>query len=153
MSEATEHAISQTNPVEDEKTLSRVRTQPKAPRLLKSTRAIAAEYGPSAEPDLPRISVGTEALEMFQHMFRGSSVSMSVKWQRFVAAMVEAGCSATNNGGSTVTFKHAHGTIALHKPHPVAIVNPVMLHAIGKRFGKRLGWHAGLFVERQDGGQ
>lgn len=75
-----------------------------------------------------------------------------VRWDSFVAALVDAGYSATHNGGSAVTFKderHTNGrSIVVHKPHPDPSVDPIMLRSIGRRLRRRFGWDAETFVER-----
>ncbi|KAK5123150.1 hypothetical protein LTR85_003348 [Meristemomyces frigidus] len=102
-----------------------------------------------AKPQEP-LTVSAATLRFFKSMF-GPDTTTSFKWVQLVAAMVDAGCVATHNGGSAVTFKHATGSIAFHRPHPDPTVDPVMLHAMGKRLGRRFGWRLEVFQEREKG--
>lgn len=69
-----------------------------------------------------------------------------------VAAMVDAGMTVTQRGGSAVTFRdQADGllSVTVHKPHPDPIINPIMLGSIGKKVRKWLAWDTETFVERK----
>lgn len=105
-----------------------------------------------AQTTLPQepLTVSGASFRLFKSMF-STDTTTNFKWVQLVAAMVDAGCSATQNGGSAVTFKHTTGSIAFHRPHPDPTVDPVMLHAMGKRLGKRFGWHLKVFREREKG--
>ncbi|KAK3716364.1 hypothetical protein LTR37_006514 [Vermiconidia calcicola] len=103
-------------------------------------------------PVQPAIPVSPKSAQLFAQMFSPSEHRMgSVKWEDLVAAMVDAGCSATHRGGSVVTFKderNGMGLITVHKPHPDPSVPPIMLKRIGKRLNKWLGWRVETFEER-----
>lgn len=74
-----------------------------------------------------------------------------IEWDSFVLAMAEVGFIAKHSGGSAVSFeKDQHldghgGKIIFHKPHPVAKIDPVMLHSMGRRMGKWFGWDKEVF--------
>ena len=80
------------------------------------------------QPPREQIVVSKRALRIFDLTFGAtSSTAADVPWQDFTAALVEAGCSATQNSGSAVTFKLAvHGSIVFHRPHPDPTVDPVI---------------------------
>lgn len=73
-------------------------------------------------------------------------------WDRFVQAMVDAGFTGRNNGGSPVSFKRRDGGggIAFHRPHPIPKIDPIMLRTMGKLMAKWFGWRRELFVLRDD---
>lgn len=108
--------------------------------------------------DTPEFTVPVKAdsLCIFARMFPSNAelpVKGVVKWQHFVSAMTDAGCSATHTGGSAVSFgdvptASSSGTIVFHKPHPDLSVDAIMLHFMGKRLGKWFGWESKTFVER-----
>jgi hypothetical protein len=62
--------------------------------------------------------------------------------------------SVKQGGGSAVIFENkgsikeqgTRGKIVFHKPHPVPKIDPIMLHAWGKRMTKWFGWHREFFV-------
>ncbi|KAI1358001.1 hypothetical protein F5Y08DRAFT_322848 [Xylaria arbuscula] len=74
--------------------------------------------------------------------------SKSVNWDDFVRALGDVGFTARNNGGSAVLFEKSNkneggdnsGKIIFHRPHPVAKIDPVMLHSMGRRMTKWFGW-------------
>ena len=81
-----------------------------------------------------------------------TSIKACTRWEDFVAAMVDAGCSATHNGGSAVTFedeRYGKGSIVVHRPQPTPSLDPIMLRSIGKRLTRRLGWTEDTFAERE----
>ncbi|KAK5123221.1 hypothetical protein LTR85_003420 [Meristemomyces frigidus] len=123
------------------------------------------DSAPRAEPDnenqdtisrpasLSSIAVSSESQALFASIFTPQAEAISsVRWEELVAAVVDAGCSVTHNGGSAVTFKYerrdAGGTVVVHRPHPDPSVDHVMLKTIGKRLRKWFGWDAYTFVER-----
>lgn len=95
------------------------------------------------------ILVNAESTRTFASVLFAENAPRVIKWQRFVAAMVDAGCSATNNGGSAVTFKHAVGSMVFHRPHPEPEIDPIVLHSMGQRLKWRFGWGHEVFVERK----
>lgn len=66
----------------------------------------------------------------------------SLHWRRFIAAMADAGFSATGSGGSAFTFANNHSgeKIVFHRPHPTPRVEQTKLIC----WGKRLKWHFGM---------
>lgn len=99
------------------------------------------------------ICVDKKSLQVFANMFAiFGAPKGQTKWEDFVKAMMEAGMSATHNGGSAVTFENSMQKIVIHRPHPDTSINPVRLRSIGKRLSKWFGWKEGTFVEREKGG-
>ncbi|MCJ1400200.1 hypothetical protein MMC11_003404 [Xylographa trunciseda] len=108
------------------------------------------------EPEeTPKLTVTKRAYDMVRLMFSDTAeeAAKSIEWDTFVHAMLDMGFTARNGGGSAVVFENgapiegraAGGKIIFHKPHPVAKIDPVMLHAMGKRMAKWFGWQRGLF--------
>ena len=140
------------------------RTKAKVPLLPESTSTsdkmvTTPQLGVTPTPIiiLPHLLfVKHENLIVFHHMFpvRGADSQRSFSWQQFLSAMVDAGFIILQSQGSAVTLKlNSHtnnsvNTIVLHRPHPRAIVNPVMLRRIAKRMQKWFGWHRGTFQEK-----
>ncbi|THY32721.1 hypothetical protein D6D01_02497 [Aureobasidium pullulans] len=81
----------------------------------------------------------------------GEDSSRSFAWQHFLAAMTDAGFSILQSQGSAVTLKLGKSqgvdTIVVHRPHPVATINPIMLRSIAKRMSKWFGWGKKTFAE------
>jgi hypothetical protein len=100
------------------------------------------------------VHVKKRAMDIFSHMFYiGELGSKMVAWDSFVLAMLEAGFDAHHTGGSAVHFEpnreskwYGQGSIGFHRPHPVAIVDPVMLRIFGKRMNKWFGWSKDTFI-------
>ena len=101
-----------------------------------------------------RIGVSAKSLKFFRRIFSTLEPSQgTLDWQDLLAAMVDAGCSASHSGGSAVTFRDERskkGSIVLHKPHPDTTVDHVMLKTIGKRLTKWFGWVTSTFVAAKD---
>jgi predicted RNA binding protein YcfA (HicA-like mRNA interferase family) len=86
-------------------------------------------------------------------MFTSVMSKGHARWQKFVAAMNDAGFKDTNAGGSIVTFKHKLGTINFHRPHPDDNIHSIKLRGMGKRLTRRFGWGMDDFTERRKGGK
>ncbi|KAK5739752.1 hypothetical protein LTR17_005038 [Elasticomyces elasticus] len=102
-----------------------------------------------------KLAVKAESKELFDSMFTSSAELADVSWLAFVAAMIDAGCSAVPNGGSAVTFRQTTGTkaaIGFHRPHPDATISSVLLRSMGKRLAARFGWDEETFMEREKNG-
>ncbi|TVY58102.1 hypothetical protein LCER1_G002801 [Lachnellula cervina] len=116
-----------------------------------------------AAPELPtqiQVSVSKSTLGIFHSMFPSRSYEeasqKSVKWDSFVLAMAEPelGFVARHSaGGSAVQFEpnekskwFGEGKIVFHKPHPVPVIDPVMLSSMGKRLRKWFGWDNDTFL-------
>ncbi|MCJ1287243.1 hypothetical protein MMC26_006591 [Xylographa opegraphella] len=108
------------------------------------------------KPDTPpKLPVTKRALDMLSLMFADSAeeAARGIEWDTFAHAMFDMGFSGRNGGGSAVVFENggsregstAGGKIIFHKPHPVAKIDPVMLHAMGRRMAKWFGWRRELF--------
>ncbi|TGO48988.1 hypothetical protein BCON_0224g00160 [Botryotinia convoluta] len=90
-------------------------------------------------------------LPIISRMFSNTLEEYAAKpldWGTFVTAMNDAGFTATESGGSAVTFLNTvdGGRIVFHKPHLTAKVEQFMLQAWGKRLGKWFGWTRESFV-------
>ena len=104
----------------------------------------------------PTIPVKRRAFDVFTLMFpvNAEEASQMVDWDKFVHAMSDVGFAARNGGGSAVIFEeesegtkgHDGGKIIFHKPHPVAKIDSVMLHSMGKRMTKWFGWSRNSFL-------
>lgn len=135
-----------------------------APKMKVKTRpeglSVSAE---DTEPQMPSgldatsaemvigLQVRRRSLELFSLMFKSTPTTKgSTKWDDFVGAMLDAGCSATHNGGSAVKFadeKNDRGTIDFHRPHPEPSIDLIKLRSMGKRLTKRFGWTLDSFEE------
>ena len=99
------------------------------------------------------IHVKQRTFTLLRSMFpsRPEESRKTIEWDSFVLAMAEVGFVAKHSGGSAVSFeKEQHldgqeGRIIFHKPHPVAKIDPVMLHSMGRRMRKWFGWDKELF--------
>ncbi|KAK5694378.1 hypothetical protein LTR17_024859 [Elasticomyces elasticus] len=102
----------------------------------------------------PKLAVKPESKLVFDRMFSTSTELADVSWDSFVAAMIDAGCSITPNGGSAFTFKDLRGSkasIVYHRPHPDPTINPIMLRSMRYRLRKWFEWDVDTFVEREKG--
>lgn len=136
----------------------KVKTRPvEQPGALEEAEDRIADLKVDAlEESSPIILVPQRAFHVLTRMFpvTAEEANKSVQWDNFVHAMSDMGFSARNGGGSAIVFKnevsasdgHAGGKIVFHKPHPVATIDPVMLHSMGKRMAKWFGWHRERFV-------
>lgn len=110
----------------------------------------------SAEASSPVLPVTKRAFAVFTLMFSATAheAAKTVEWDNFVYAMSDVGFSARNGGGSAVIFENetmgrggrSHGKIVFHRPHPVAKIDPIMLHSMGRRMAKWFGWSRELFA-------
>ncbi|KAK4553212.1 hypothetical protein LTR86_009742 [Recurvomyces mirabilis] len=118
-----------------------VKTKTRPENSTSSTDALVIDSTEFALSPTTKISVNAESIRTFAKMFPGNAESAYkgiVKWQQFVTAMVDAGCSAKHIGGSMVSFEVPEGVrqagrIVFHKPHPEQEVDLMMLRAMGKR--------------------
>ncbi|TEY43689.1 hypothetical protein BOTCAL_0363g00100 [Botryotinia calthae] len=104
----------------------------------------------SADPR-KTVHIKSSNLPILSRMFPNTIEEYAAKpldWRTFVTAMNDAGLTATESGGSAVTFLNTvdGGRIVFHKPHPTAKVEQFMLQAWGKRLGKWFGWTRESFV-------
>lgn len=112
-----------------------------------STSVLDSKVSPSTIPVKQRAST------ILRSMFPSTpEESMkTIDWDAFVLAMAEVGFIAKHSGGSAVSFERDQhldgqgGRIIFHKPHPVAKIDPVMLHSMGRRMRKWFGWDKGVF--------
>ncbi|KAK5675136.1 hypothetical protein LTS10_012210 [Elasticomyces elasticus] len=146
------HVVDRTSRVEP-KPKPKTRPEDSSPNLRDDIMAQLAVV--ELQEPRPTISVRSRSVEVFDRMFTAAvSESSNIDWEEFVAAMVDAGCAATPNGGSAVTFRQcnfAKSAIGFHRPHD-SKVNPVMLKAMGRRLRKRFDWDAETFVMREKEG-
>ncbi|MCJ1436970.1 hypothetical protein MMC27_006353 [Xylographa pallens] len=133
------------------------KTRPAEPTagLEELDHALAGIVVDSGHDTPPKLDVTKRAHDMLRLMFAASAedAAKSIEWDTFAHAMFDMGFSARNGGGSAVVFETAGlreegaagGKIIFHKPHPVAKIDPVMLHAMGRRMAKWFGWRRELF--------
>ncbi|KAF2211743.1 hypothetical protein CERZMDRAFT_98176 [Cercospora zeae-maydis SCOH1-5] len=70
--------------------------------------------------------------------------------QAFVQAMKNAGFTAEESAGSSVSFRSSHGgSICFHRPHPDPVLHPIMLYAMAKRLTKWFGFTLETFVLKE----
>lgn len=129
---------------------TKVKTRPQE-QLAVQIEQLAVNDTPTAtSTDIPRIEVSKNSIGVFQQMFSKLPIGM-VKWNELVAALRDAGFSATSHGGSGVNFKDytaSKGTIVIHRPHPDSSIDPEKLRGIGKRLTKWFEWNEDTFVVR-----
>ncbi|KAK3627149.1 hypothetical protein LTR56_019363 [Elasticomyces elasticus] len=97
------------------------------------------------------IFVKQDSISTFHKMFRSDSAEGGgVRWSQFVQAFEDAGFTPTTGGGggSSVSFSSDVGTIVFHRPHPDPVIDPVMLHGMGRRMRRRFGWCRERFLVR-----
>ncbi|KAK4543626.1 hypothetical protein LTR36_005271 [Oleoguttula mirabilis] len=127
------------------------------PAALGGLQIEAEEAQPAEEK--PVIAVGHDSLCLFQRMFTSSATSKSTadtRWEDFVSALRDAGCSARQNGGSAIAFAHdmaPRDLVVIHRPHPDPTINPIMLRSFGKKLEKHFDWGVDTFVEREKEGK
>ncbi|KAK5675132.1 hypothetical protein LTS10_012206 [Elasticomyces elasticus] len=105
-------------------------------------------------PSLPmpiakeRIAVSAYSLTVFRLMYKSYGEADSImKWEKFVAVLIEAGLSVKPTGGSKFRFSHpSKGSLTLHRPHPGPDVSLIWLRGYGKRLAKWFGWDEETFV-------
>lgn len=121
-----------------------------------NTETLPAPVEPAINLSQPsKIAVRRDNIAIFKAMFpeNGEDSSRSFAWQHFLAAMTDAGFSILQSQGSAVTLKleksQGVNTIVVHRPHPVATINPIMLRSIAKRMSKWFGWGKKTFVEQE----
>lgn len=108
------------------------------------------------EPPMPRATVVVKASskQLLRRLYTADpTAKQPVRWDNFVAAMIDAGFSGAHSGGSAVTFRderQGKGAIVFHRPHPVATLDDVKLRGMGKRLNKWFGWDTDSFVIRED---
>jgi len=97
------------------------------------------------------IAVTKRSYATFRSMFPETTEERqrSVDWDAFVSALEDAGLAPKNGGGSIVTFDDARGSrkISFYRPHPVPIIDPIMLRAMGRRLNKWFGWDRASFTQ------
>ncbi|KAK5735390.1 hypothetical protein LTR17_008242 [Elasticomyces elasticus] len=97
------------------------------------------------------IAVSSGNLRLLERMCVLGSASREgsfVKFEAFVGALVDGGCTVQQHSGSAVTFRLGNRTVVVHRPHPDSKISPIMLKAIGKRVTKHFGWDDTTFTER-----
>ncbi|THW89896.1 hypothetical protein D6D18_06844 [Aureobasidium pullulans] len=134
------------------------KTRTRSPRSVSkdNTETLPAPVEPAISLSQPsKIAVRRDNIAIFKAMFpeNGEDSSRSFAWQHFLAAMTDAGFSILQSQGSAVTLKleksQGVNTIVVHRPHPVATINPIMLRSIAKRMSKWFGWGKKTFVEQE----
>ncbi|MCJ1385691.1 hypothetical protein MMC17_008814 [Xylographa soralifera] len=137
------------------KTKSKTRPAGPTDGMEELDRALAGVVVDSGQDTPPQLVVTKRAHDMLSLMFANTAeeAAKSIEWDTFAHAMLDMGFCARNGGGSAVVFENTGlregravgGKIIFHKPHPVAKIDPVMLHAMGRRMAKWFGWQRELF--------
>ncbi|KAI5365922.1 hypothetical protein Slin15195_G074500 [Septoria linicola] len=112
---------------------------------------VEPQHAEPAAPTEPTITLSKRASKyIFETMFRTNKVAIGMtKWEHFVAAMIDAGFSATHTGGSCVSFRDERfgkGAITLRKLHPDPTLNYKMLKSHARRLHAQFGWTDETFV-------
>jgi hypothetical protein len=117
---------------------------------------------PRASPDVDelKVIVKEKALGIFRSLFPHSKCgAKSVAWDSFVDAMSKVGFEARRSGESAVLFEpnngskwYGKGKIAVHRPHPDSIIDPIMLLSVGKRMKKMVRVEQRFVWARGEGG-
>ncbi|KUJ23767.1 uncharacterized protein LY89DRAFT_712776 [Mollisia scopiformis] len=88
-------------------------------------------------------------MRLFPNQIQGNQCP---PWTSFVDAMSKVKFTSRQNGDSAVTFQptigckwYRQGSITIHRPHPQATIDHVMLLSIGKRTKKWFGWSRETF--------
>lgn len=93
-----------------------------------------------------------DSLEVFERIFsRSRSKHAPTKWPKFVAALQDAGLSASRSGGSAVRFsdkRFGKGVVGFHMPHPDSSIPLEWLREMGRRLNGWFGWKENSFVLR-----
>jgi hypothetical protein len=128
----------------------KTRSELLCPETSKCSEPSPAPAKHAMPPSIVNASVTKNSIAVFQSMFscrNFTNVSQKeVRWDSFVLAMAEpvVGFVARHSsGGSAVQFEPKEGSkwfgmgkIVFHKPHPVPVIDPVMLLSMGKRMRK-----------------
>lgn len=144
--------ISSPSPVSHTPRKARIRS-PSSPAQDIESPSTATEIPapPASQP--VKIAIRRDNIAIIKAMFpkNGEDSARNFAWQHFLAAMTDAGFSILQSQGSAVTLKleksKGVNTIVVHRPHPVATINPIMLRSIAKRITKWFGWQRETFVE------
>lgn len=120
---------------------SELSQEPEAPTpVIEETRSI---------PDVP---VKASSLAIFLRMFpadRGEHEGAPLGWNKFLAAMVDAGFEKIECHGSSAhsfeRFVEPKGTITFHMPHPSTDITQVRLQRWGTRLNKWFGFERESF--------
>ncbi|KAJ7184451.1 hypothetical protein C8R46DRAFT_1064102 [Mycena filopes] len=115
------------------------------------------------EEELPDVlpkdfKIGKKLLKVFHRILQAPDVPESsedqgprmgqIRWAEFERAMKRIGFGISQTAGSSVRFdppaKSAH-PITFHRPHPDAILTPIMLRWIGARLKRCYGWTTETF--------
>lgn len=140
------------------KTKTKARSEP-IPVEVVSPCTSTFEESPDTQAPI-EVSMSKSAFGIFHSMFpsRNSEEASqkTVRWDAFVLAMAEPGIEFVarhSAGGSAVQFEpdeksrwFGEGKIVFHKPHPVPVIDSVLLSSMGKRLRKWFGWTNKTFV-------
>jgi len=99
------------------------------------------------------ISIKENHLEVIASLFSNAQQHVtSVRWNRFMNFMRDAGCDVKSSEGSSYTFttKHAvtgeNASVVLHRPHPDATLRAVHLRNYRSRIISAFGWDKEIFI-------
>ncbi|GIZ40951.1 hypothetical protein CKM354_000427100 [Cercospora kikuchii] len=126
--------------------------QPATNDLDQGDRGVAETAEAVEKLSVLRIRVEPSSYDIFRQMYETQGDHQGeIKWEDFVAAMIDAKFSVTPRGGSVFTFKSARdgGSINFHRPHPDPSIDPIMLRIMGRRLNKWFRFDKDTFVEGQ----
>lgn len=132
------------------------RTKPKTRPAQQSSKSSLLDEDASEEdlqPPAPHcwVHLSEEYINVLQKLYPSPDGAQgTMKWQRFLEAMVDAGFAITQSAGSAVTFRASNGnSIVFHRPHPDPVIDPVLLRIMGRRMNRRFGWTRESFTEME----
>ncbi|KAG9185453.1 hypothetical protein G6011_07997 [Alternaria panax] len=125
------------------------KTRPAEPSMYEITPQAITDDEPSQSKDTFKVKASTA--EVFSSLFSRSSVARSpVRWEAFVAAMVDLGFTVDPKVGSIYTFVPPEKVserrdLTLHRPHQASIEGRLLL-IYSRRLKKMYGWDSSTFV-------
>ena len=136
---------------------SKPKTRRERPTLPINNDNLITQAKEEKRTPAPKLLINKQTFNIFARMYPATieETAKTTEWKSFVLAMAEVGFSAINSGGSAVIFEKEHdgpggrsGKIVFHRPHPVAKMDPIMFHSVGRRMIKWFGWNREIFSLR-----
>lgn len=129
------------------------KTRPAQPSVYSITPQAADVASEKNQPSQPKqtFNVKSSTAIVFSSLFSRSSTSRgSVRWETFVAAMVDLGFSINPKVGSIYTFvpsekMQVRRDLTIHRPHQSRIEGPRLL-ILSRRLRRVYGWDEATFV-------
>lgn len=123
------------------------------PSASKAVEVLATQQAALTVTDIP---IRETHLEVVISLFSNAQQHVtSVRWNRFLNFMRDAGCEVKSSEGSGYTFSSrnvitgARATVVLHKPHPDATLKAVHLRNVKSSIVDGFGWRQEMFMVRK----